>query len=145
MDRIDRPGLGVRIIWFDDDMIEMESTVNYRGFRGTSTCYCTSEDVTTFASALSQLANTAEGIAPFDAGLSDGSKRIALRAYTTDLSGHLAVHVSLATDAFSRRPESIWRVEVEMKTESWSVSRFAEQLESIAKTRQGYAFLPTVD
>ena len=119
MDSDTQSGLSIGVIWRDDDMIELECTVAYGGYRGVSTCYTIAEDVIEFADALDSLAKTGDGHATFDSGLEDGSKRIALRAYTIDLAGHLAIHVVMATDGYARRPEQVWRISLEMKTESW--------------------------
>jgi hypothetical protein len=141
MERDARNGLMVRVVWFDDEIIELEWTVEYRGFRGTATCYTTSGDVVAFADALHSFSESSCGSPAFHAALDDGSKRVSLRAYTVDLAAHLAVHVSLATDNVAQRPESVWKIELELLTESWPMSRFAAALRSAATTRSGEAFL----
>ncbi len=144
MESDNQPGLSLGVIWYDDDIIELECRVVYRGFSGVSTCYTIPENMIAFADSLDSLAQTADGHATFDAGLEDGSKRIALRAYTIDLAGHLAIHVAMATDGYDRRPEEVWRIELEMKTESWPMSKFAQQLRSVVDAREGVAFLPAI-
>jgi hypothetical protein len=134
-------GLTVRVVWFDDDIIELECAVGYRGFRGAATCYTTREDVVAFADALDSLNKSSRGSPAFHAALGDGSKRVSLRAYTIDMAGHMAMHVSLATDNTTGRSEGVWMIELELLIESWPLSAFAAALRSAATNSTGEAFL----
>ena len=138
-------GLNLGVIWFDDDMIELECKVAYHGFQGVATCYTIQEDIIEFSGSLDQLAQSADGSVSFDSGLEDGSKSISLRAYPIDRSGHLAIHLRMATDNHANRPEGVWRVELEMRVESSPLSRFASGLRSVAESREGFAFLQAAD
>ncbi|MCD4726023.1 MAG: hypothetical protein K8R46_00015 [Pirellulales bacterium] len=139
-----KSGLTLRVIWFDDDLIELTCSLAYGKFNGESTCYTTSLQLHNFANALSQFSLTAEGQPMFESGLGDGSKACDLRAYRIDKAGHMAVHVKMATDKLTDRPQSIARLELEMLVETWSLSQFAEQLRQVARTNTGQACLWSV-
>ena len=138
-------GLAIRVIWRDVDLIELACNLSYGKFAGESTCYTTSPQLHDFADALGRFSRTAEGEPTFESGLGDGSKACDLCAYTIDKACHLAVHVKMATDKLTARPQSIARLELEMLVEAWALSQFAEQLRTIAITETGEAFLAVCD
>jgi hypothetical protein len=138
-------GLALRVIWVDEHMVELACSVAYGEFAGESTCYTTSPQLHDFADALSRFSLTAEGQPTFESGLSDGSKACDLCAYTIDRAGHMVVHVRMATDKRTARPQSIARLELEILVEAWSLSQFAEQLRQMARTKAGEAFLAVCD
>ena len=138
-------GLAIRVVWIDEDMIELACSLAYGSFAGESTCYTTSPQLHDFADTLRRFSLAAEGQPTFESGLGDGSKACDLRAYSIDKAGHMALHVRLATDRLSGRPESVARVELEIPVEAWSLSQFADQLRDVARTKAGEAFLAVYD
>jgi hypothetical protein len=140
-----KPGLAIRVIWLDEDMVELACSLAHGKFAGEATCYTTSPQLHDFADALSRFSRTAEGQPTFESSLSDGSKACRFRAYTIDKAGHMAVHVRMLNNETTTRPESVARLEVEMLVEAWSLSEFAEQLRQIARTRTGEAMLAVSD
>jgi len=137
-------GLTIRVIWVDDDLIELACGLSHGKFIGEVTCYTASPQLHAFADALAQFSLTADGEATFESGLSDGSKACNLRAYTIDRARHMAMHVRMATDQLTARPQSVVRLELEMPVEAWSLSQFADQLRQVARERAGDAFLPAL-
>lgn len=135
-------GLAIRVIWLDEDLVELACSLAYGKFAGESTCYTSSPQLHDFADALSRFSCTAQGQPTFESGLSDGSKACDLRAYAIDRAGHMAVHVRMATDKSTARPA---RLELEMFVEAWALSQFAEQLRHMARTKTGEAFLAVCD
>lgn len=139
-----RSGLTLRVLWLDEEMIELGCSLAYGSFCGESTCYTTTPQLHDFADALGEFALTAKEQPTFDSALSDGSKACDLRAYRIDKAGHMAVHVKMATDKVTNRPQSVARLELEMLVEAWSLSQFAEQLRQVARTKTGQAFLQSL-
>jgi hypothetical protein len=137
-------GLTVRVIWIDEELIELACTLVFGKYAGEATCYTNGPQLHDFADALSQFSATAEGEPRFESGLSDRSKACDLHAYRTDRSGHMAVHVRLAGEKVTPRAESVARMEVEMPVEAWALARFAGQLREIARTKTGAALLAHV-
>ncbi len=138
-------GLAIRVIWRDEEMIELACTLSYGKFSGESTCYTTLPQLNDFADALNRFSLTAKGQPTFESGLGDGSKSCNLRAYTTDKACHMVVHVRMATEKWTARPQSVARLELEIPVEAWALSQFAEQLRSVATTRAGEALLAVCD
>ena len=137
-------GLKIAAIWNDEDLVELETEVDYRGFRGRSTCYTTPQDLTDFAAAVLRFDNGSQPEAKFDAAFGDGSKALHVRLYRYDLVGHIAAHVRIATEnrgGTSGRAEQVWRLELEIKTESASLLRFARDVQRLAQRRSGDASL----
>jgi hypothetical protein len=82
-----KSGLTLRVIWFDDNLIELACSLTYGKFDGESTCYTSPPQLHDFADALSQFSRIAEGQPSFKSGLSDSSKVCDLRAYKIDKAG----------------------------------------------------------
>jgi hypothetical protein len=129
-----KPGLALRVVWLDEDLIELGCNLAYGKFAGESSCYTTSPRLHDFADALSRFSLVPVGEPTFRSGLGDGSKACDLHAYAIDKAGHIAVHVRMATDKPTRRPQSVARLEVEMLVEPWSLSQFAKELLGMART-----------
>jgi hypothetical protein len=140
-----KKGLEVCVIWIDDDLIELACKVAYGRYSGESVCYTNSPQLHDFADALTDFCLKAEGEPRFHSGFADGSNACDLHAYTLDRARHMAVHVRMATDQLTLRPQSISRLELEMLVEAWSLSQFAEQLRYMARTKTGEAFLAVPD
>jgi hypothetical protein len=129
-------------IWHDECLLELEALVEYSGFRGRSTAYTEPQVIAEFADALMAFDAKREGGPTFEAGFSDGSKALHMRVYECDRAGHLAMHMHMTTDApGGHRPEEIWRLDIELKTEAQSLVCFARELRELARTQSGEAFL----
>ena len=136
------PSVTVRVVYEDlPDLIEIEARVLSGDWSGITCAYTSPCALVEEARGL--LAWTACPREEFalDAGADTGIGWFQLRCYAVDRAGHLACHVNLATSAIGDRPEEVWRLSLEIPTETASVERFARQLIAVAETLTGEATL----
>jgi hypothetical protein len=136
------PSLCVRIVYDDlPDLIEIEATVLSGDWSGITRAYTGPSALLEEARGLLAWTVRPHGDFSLDAGADTGIGWLQLRWYPVDLAGHLACHIQLATRATGDRPEQVWRLSLEMPTETASVERFARQLVAVAETLAGEAML----
>jgi hypothetical protein len=136
------PSVTVRVVYEDlPDLIQIEARVVSGDWSGITYAYTSPSSLVEDARRL--LAWTDSPIDDFilDAGADTGIGWFQLRCYAVDRAGHLACHVNLATPAIGDRPEQVWRLSLEILTETASVERLARQLIAVAETRTGEAKL----
>jgi hypothetical protein len=135
------PFLTSRIVYEDDDLVEVETRLAIGDWRAKATAYASSASTQEQAKALLQWVEQTDSPFTLEIGENAGHGWCCLRFYKTDKSGHLACHVQLATMQAGRRPEEIRRLAIELPTESGLVQRFARELEAMAHDRRGGAVL----
>ena len=91
-------GVTVKRIWEDNDIVELECSVNTGVFCGTATCYTAHETLATFADDLRLFAQACEGTATFSAALADGTKAVTIEIRAIDQAKHTVATVKLVTD-----------------------------------------------
>ena len=144
MDDIELPHeVTLAVVWANEDMIELEAVVGVGRWSGRSRAYFVPQDFADFATALQHFADGVSAEAEFAGGADTGIGLIALRFYKVGRAGHIACHIRLATGWLSNdhRPEEIFRLCVEVRTEIWAVLNFARQLAEIGRTLAGNASL----
>jgi hypothetical protein len=136
-------GVSLAIAYVDEHLIELEAAVGSGHWSGRARAYTVPQDIEAFGIALKRFADAFDAVAEFMAGADTGIGLIALRFYRTDRAGHIACHVRLATGELSNesRPEEIYRLSVELRTEAWAVVQFARQISEMAQARAGQALL----
>jgi hypothetical protein len=139
------PSLTVRPVYEDPpDLIEVEAQVVSGYWSGTARAYASPASLLESARGLLAWTECPSGEFALEAGADTGIGWLCLRWYPVDRAGHLACHVKLATPAVGRRPEEVWRLTLEMPTETGLVERFARHLVSLAETFNGEAVLEGV-
>jgi hypothetical protein len=135
--------VSIAIVYVDEHLIELEAVVAGGHWCGRARAYTVPQDIEAFAIALERFADAVDAVAEFVAGADTGIGLIALRFYRIDRAGHIACHVRLATGGLPARcrPEEVFRLSIEVWTETWAVVRFAQQLSEMGRTRAGQAVL----
>jgi len=130
-------------VYVDEDLIELEAVIRAGHWRGRARAYTVPQCISTFITALERFADGEISEAEFTAGADTGIGLAALRFYKVDRSGHIVCHVRLATgySTANQRPEEVFRLSIEVKTEAWAVIRFARQLGEMVQTQAGKASL----
>lgn len=135
----------VEVIYSDSDVVELRSHLDYQGWSGSADAYTTRADIREFVSDLRQFSDGKRDEASFRAGAGQGSGQIALRFYRYDAAGHVACQVRMATPTASdQRPEEVFSMELEAKTEVCLIDRFVPELEKLADTQSGRAGLALI-
>ncbi len=136
------PSLSVRVVYADlPDLIEIEVRVFSGDWSGMTCAYTSPPSLAEEARGLLAWTERPREQFTLDAGSDTGIGWFQLRFYPVDRAGHLASHVNLATSAIGGRPEGVWRLSLEIATETASVERFARQLIAVAETLTGEAVL----
>ncbi len=136
------PSVTVRVVYEDlPDLIEIEARVLSGDWSGIACAYTSPSLLVEEARGLLAWTERPREKFTLDAGADTGIGWFQLRCYAVDRAGHLACHVNLATSATGDRPEQVWRLSLEIPTETASVERFARQLIAVAETLTGEATL----
>ena len=136
-------GVSLAIVYVDEHLIELEAAVESDHWSGRARAYTVPQAIEAFGFALKRFADAVDAVAEFEAGADTGIGLIALRFYRVDRAGHIACHVRLVTGGLPNdfRPEEVFRLSIEMQTETWAVVRFARQINEMAQARAGQALL----
>jgi hypothetical protein len=136
------PSLTVRVVYEDlPDLIEIEARVVSGDWSGITRAYTSPSSLVEMARGLLAWTERPREEFTLDAGTDTGIGWSQLRWYPIDRAGHLACHVTFATPETGDRPETVWRLSLEIRTETAAVERFARQLIAVAETRTGEAVL----
>ena len=136
------PSVTLRVVYQDlPDLIEIEARVVSGDWSGITCAYTSPSSLVEEARGLLAWTERPREIFTLDAGADTGIGWFQLRCYAVDRAGHLACHVNLATSAIGDKPDTVWRLSLEIPTQTASVERFARQLIAVAETLIGEATL----
>ncbi len=136
------PSITIRVVYQDlPDLIELETFVQARHWRGRATAYASPTALCNDAAALAAWARDPVNEFKVEAGADTGIGWLVLRFYTIDMAGHAMCQINLATSSSTRRPAEVSRLTLAMPTEPGLIERFARQLASLSTTFAGEAVL----
>jgi hypothetical protein len=134
--------VSLAIVYVDEHLIQLEAAVRAGHWSGRARAYTVPESIAAFGIALKRFADAVDAVAEFEAGADTGIGFLAIRFYRVDRAGHIACHVRLATsESNDCRPEEVFRLSIEVRTEAWAVVQFAQQIGEMARTQAGHALL----
>jgi len=138
-----RHTLALSVVYDDEHLIELEASLKAGDWTGRARAYTVAENIEAFGVGLKRFADAVDAVAEFDAGADNGIGLIALRFYRIDRAGDIACHVRLATGGLPKesRPEEVFRLSIELQSETWAVVQFARQISEMAQAREGKAVL----
>jgi hypothetical protein len=138
--------LKLKVIWTDDDMLELQVTAFNGHFLGTTEVYDTDERLSQFADSLIGFPKTTDSTLTHEAGERDSYSFFSMKFYTIDSAGHLGVQVSIESNVPTKfRPEEKDKLTMELKTEPSCVDTFIKSLVTLVKNRDGEAILNGVN
>jgi hypothetical protein len=134
--------ISIRVVYQDlPDLIELETFVEARHWRGRGMAYASPVALCDDAAALAAWAREPVNEFKIETGADTGIGWLVLRFYTIDMAGHVSCQVTLATSGFTGRPEDASRLTLSMPTEPGLIERFARHLEWLCTTFEGEAVL----
>jgi hypothetical protein len=137
------PLISVRVSYKDlPDLIEVETRVAAAGWQGMARAYTGPGSLLDAARRLRLWAARPVGEFALEAGADTGIGWLFVRWESSGGRGAIPCHVHIATNAGD--PKISWRLSLAWPVESWSLERFARQLERVAETLQGEANLEGV-
>jgi hypothetical protein len=135
--------LSLNVVYNDVHLIQLEGEINSGRWNGYAQAYTTAQQLAEFSATLARFADGSVDVVVFQAGADTGVGLVGLNFYSIDRSRHIACHVKLASGQLpdDHRPEQIWRMEVEVKVETWALIKFSQQLARMAREQSGRATL----
>src|SRR5262245_11821636 len=135
--------LTVDVCYRDEHLLELRTRFATAEWCGSATAYTDKQSLFEFSSALVEFSRKPDRSVELEAGNDDGVGYLSLRFYAIDALAHIGCHLRLATTAETRhRPEEIWKLSIELRTELGSVESFARALALMAESGSGAARLP---
>lgn len=129
-------GINLKVIWFDEDLLEVLFSCSNGHFSGQAEIYLSHDEPSKLAKALAGFPSNPCDSRNFEIGTfnpehADGGAR--MRFYCTDSSGHVAVDVVLRGDACKALGE-VESVALRIPIEAAAVDNFISQLMTIGKS-----------
>jgi len=133
--------LELKVIWKDDDMLELKVTASNEDYFGTTDVYDTSNSLTNFAKSLIGYPKD-DKILLHEAGQINSYAYFAMKFYCIDNAGHIGVQVSLEDNVGSEfRQEEKNKLTLEILVEPNAIDNFQKQLIQLAVKQTGTAIL----
>lgn len=133
--------LELNVVWKDDDMIELNVRASNTYFSGSTEVYDRAENVSGFASALSNYPKDNEALF-YEAGNKDSYAYFSMKYYSIGKNGHLGMEVNLESNVSTEyRKEEKNKVKLEIITERAAIENFKKELLRLAKYEEGSATL----
>jgi len=127
------PTISVSVIYEDaPDLIEIEARANSFSWNGVARAFAATEMCHQQAVSLENWSKNPREEAKIEAGADTGVGWVVLRFAPTDVPGKLLCRVTLATGGVTsdQRPEEVWRLSLEVPTETRLVEKFAQDLQA---------------
>jgi hypothetical protein len=137
----DECGLEIAVVWDDEWMFEVRIFAASGSFRGGAEIYADPERLLDLAEKFRGFPKSRED--RFRMALGDpGLARATIEAFGVDASGHVALAVRMTEDPSLAANEGRGQeAEIVFMFEPAAADRFADELDVLAKTREGSAFL----
>jgi len=143
-EHIRHPGeIEIRVVYHDDDLIELETHIRVNDWCGVGRAYTSADDIRDKANGLVSWSHNPSQEFLIEAGADTGIGWLVLRFYIVDMAGHVACHVTLASPAYDRT-QPVWRLALSIPSKPGLIERFAKELLAISEILQGKAILEGV-
>lgn len=137
--------LKLEVIWKDDDMFELQISVDNGRYSGQTEVYETKESLLTFASSLKGFPNGKESLM-HKCGEKDSYAYFEMKFYKIGLTGIIGVQTSIEENvATEYREEEKDKLKLELIVEPNAIDKFQKELVNLARTEQGSAELIAIE
>lgn len=134
--------LRVKVLFNDDDMVNLQADVATAVFKGRTEAYSSYRLLGEWLERLRSFAPALDSVVKFEAGYLEGSSHIGVELARLDWSGHCACRVSLLADGithFEGTPHNT--MEVRLVVEPGAIASFVSELATLIETEGGEATL----
>ena len=139
------PRFSIRVIWQDDDLVEIEAAACIEHFSGLTQVYTTYNELRKLAASLAGFPMTAASRVAFSAGKPDSYSFLGVDFYCIDSAGHAAAQITIESNVpTDYRPEEKHRVRLEMQFEPVALDEFLRGLQRLISAQAGDAVLPGI-
>jgi hypothetical protein len=133
--------LKLEIIWKDDDMFELQISVDNGRYSGRTEVYETKDSLLQFAKSLEGFPNDKENLT-HRCGEKDSYAYFEMKFYQIGLTGIVGLQISLEENvATEYREEEKDKLKMELVVEPNAIDKFQKELVELAKTEKGVAEL----
>ena len=133
--------LEFKVIWKDDELIELKITATNVNFGGTTEVYDESESLTELAMLLTDFPNTNETLF-YEMGEKESYSYFSMRLYSIDSSGHIGLEINIESNVTTEyRLEEKNKLKLEIIVEPNAIDNFQRELLHLAKNEEGVAVL----
>lgn len=133
--------LELKVIWKDDDLLELRVTASNNDFLGRTEVYDQSVSLSKFASTLKGFPNDNNALF-YEAGEKDSYAYFSMKYYSIDKGGHIGVEINLESNVSTEyRQEEKNKVKLEIIVEPSAIDNFQRELFNLAKNEEGSALL----
>jgi hypothetical protein len=136
------PHFSVRVIWQDDDMVEVEASACTQHFSGLTQVYTTYDELRNLSISLAGFPKAATSRVTFSAGAAASYSFLSADFYCVDNAGHAAAQFTIESNVPTDwRPQEKNHVRLEMQFEPGSLDKFLSALDHLVSARSGDAVL----
>lgn len=127
------PTISISVIYEDaPDLIEIEARASSFSWNGVARAFAATEMCHQQAASLENWCQNPREEAKIEAGADTGVGWVVLRFAPADAPGKVLCRITLATGGVTsdQRPEEVWRLSLEVPTETKLVEQFAQELQA---------------
>lgn len=133
--------LKLEVIWNDDDMFELQISVDNGRYSGQTEVYETKDSLLPFANSLKGYPNGVESLI-HRCGEKDSYAYFEMKFYQIGSTGIVGVQISIEENvATEYREEEKDKLKLELIAEPNAIDKFQKELVNLANTEQGFAEL----
>jgi hypothetical protein len=133
--------LKLEVIWKDDDMFELQISVNNGRYSGRTEVYETKDSLLPFAISLKGYPNSLESLF-HSCGEKDSYAYFEMKFYQIGSAGIVGVGISIEENVTTEyREEEKDKLKLELIVEPNAIDKFQKELVNLAQTEQGIAEL----
>ncbi|MCP9761466.1 hypothetical protein [Lacihabitans soyangensis] len=133
--------LELKVIWKDDDVLELSVKVSNGRYSGITEVYDTPETLFNFARRLEGYPSVNQELF-YEAGKKDSYSFFSMRFYKIDSAGQIGVEIMLEENVSTEyRPEEKDKLKVEIIIVPSAIDDFQKELVNMAKNREGVSIL----
>lgn len=137
--------LKLEVIWKDDDMFELQISVDNGRFSGRTEVYETKDSLLPFAIRLKGYPKGLESLI-HSCGEKGGYAYFEMKFYQIDSTGIVGVHISIEENVTTEyRKEEKSNLKLELIVEPNAIDKFQKELVNLAQTEQGIAELIAIN
>ncbi len=142
---MDNRFLKLEVIWKDDDMFELQISVDNGRYSGRTEVYETKDSLLPFAISLKGYPNSLESLI-HSCGEKDSYAYFEMKFYQIGSTGIVGVHISIEENVSTEyREEEKDKLKLELIVEPNAIDKFQKELVNLAQTEQGIAELIAIN
>ena len=135
--------LELRVIWKDDDLVELNVIATNNRFFGTTKVYADAESISisSFAQSLIGFPHGNKELL-YQAGTKEGNSYFAMNFFCVDKAGHIGVVINLENKVLSEFGyKEVEKLQMQINVESNAIDNFQRALYHMATSQKGTAIL----